>query len=238
MCSINHDKKAIFIHIPKTAGIYIRETLSDNYGFELYCSRRPDHIEFCKTNLALNRREDLFFGNSVEGIIKYYKTSETLSKLMDMDDHKWDSYFKFCFVRNPYDRIISGWNYICEIKHLNIGFKRYIDLKDIVNENEYFHVFLPQSTHFLNEKNEKYIDFIGRFEHLEEDFKEILLKIGFNENEITHNTSRTRNKRPHSSVNITINDQQILDKVNKICKPDLDVLSDLYSQINNVEQLI
>ena len=32
MCSINHDKKAIFIHIPKTGGSYIAEILQKNYG--------------------------------------------------------------------------------------------------------------------------------------------------------------------------------------------------------------
>jgi hypothetical protein len=36
MCSINHDLKALFIHIPKTAGIYIRSTLEKNYDFDLF----------------------------------------------------------------------------------------------------------------------------------------------------------------------------------------------------------
>ena len=36
MCSINHDKKAIFIHIPKNGGSYIAETLNKYYGFQNY----------------------------------------------------------------------------------------------------------------------------------------------------------------------------------------------------------
>lgn len=238
MCSINHEKKAIFIHIPKTAGIYIRQTLTNHYGFDLYLSKRPDHITFCKTNLALNKNQQLYFANSAEGVINYYKTSKELSDLMNMDDHKWDTYFKFCFVRNPYERIISGWNYICQVHHLNIGFKKYLSLKNIVNEEEYFHVFLPQSKQLFNEKNEKYIDFIGRFEYLEDDFKEILLKIGFDENEINHDPSEKKNERPHKSANIIISDQELLDKVNEICQPDFDVLSDMYSKITDINQLI
>ena len=36
MCSINHDLKAIFIHIPKTAGTYIANHLDEYYGFKTY----------------------------------------------------------------------------------------------------------------------------------------------------------------------------------------------------------
>ena len=36
MCSINHDLKAIFIHIPKTAGTYLADVLHKNYGFKKY----------------------------------------------------------------------------------------------------------------------------------------------------------------------------------------------------------
>ena len=47
MCSINHDLKAIIIHIPKTAGTYIANHLENYYGFKTYLIRRPDHKMFC-----------------------------------------------------------------------------------------------------------------------------------------------------------------------------------------------
>ena len=47
MCSISHDKKAIFIHINKTAGSYIAGTLEKYYGFQTFYLKRPDHESFC-----------------------------------------------------------------------------------------------------------------------------------------------------------------------------------------------
>jgi hypothetical protein len=57
MCSINHEKKAIFIHIPKTAGIYVRSALTKKYNFELYLFERPDHVEYCQTDIKFNKNK-------------------------------------------------------------------------------------------------------------------------------------------------------------------------------------
>jgi hypothetical protein len=235
MCSINHDKKAIYIHIPKTAGIYIRSTLDKYYNFKLFLFERPDHIEYCKTNLSINKEKQLFFGNNIHGIINYYKTSKYLSDLMGMNDEKWDSYYKFCFIRNPYDRIVSAWNYIQETNNYNIDFDKYLEFKNIVDENEYFHVFLNQYKHMINENNEFYINFVGKFENLEEDFKTILLNIGFKDEEIIHDKSNKINKRKHEKFNILINNQNILNTINNICELDLEKLH--YKKIENIDEL-
>ena len=65
MCSINHDKKAIFIHIPKTAGCYIRENLSRHYGFTTFLSERVDHIEYCKPDPRKNLPNTARIGTSL-----------------------------------------------------------------------------------------------------------------------------------------------------------------------------
>jgi len=240
MCSINHEKKAIFIHIPKTAGIYIRSALTKKYGFELYLFERPDHLSYCKTDIKFNQNSNklykqFFFGNKIHGIIEYYKTSKYLSDFMGMDDKKWETYYKFCFVRNPYDRIVSGWNYIQQIYKYDIPFEKYLEYKDIVNEDEYFHVFLPQSKHFYNEKNEIFMNYIGKYENLEEDFKKILLTIGFKEEEITHNKNKPLNKLKHSHYTEMIKDQNMLDEINKICSDDLNILG--YKKIEYINEI-
>lgn len=232
MCSVNHEKKAIFIHIPKTAGIYVRSTLDKYYGFETFLCKREDHTEYCSTNLNLNKNKQLSFCNN-KGIIQYYKTSKELSNILDLNDDKWKEYYKFCFVRNPYSRIVSGWNYIQETEKLNIDFDVYLTYKDIVTENEYSHVFLQQSSHIYDENNNYFINYIGKFEDLENEFRKILINIGFTEEEIIHDT-KNKNKREHGSYKKYYT-QDILNTVNNIYNNDFEKLG--YQKCLTIEDL-
>lgn len=232
MCSINHEKKAIFIHIPKTAGIYIRSTLDKYYGFDTFLCNREDHKEYCSTNMNLNKNKQLTFCSN-KGILKYYKTSKELSNILELDDEKWKDYYKFCFVRNPYSRIVSGWNYIQETENLNIDFDIYLTYKDIVSENEYSHVFLPQSANICDENDNKFINYVGEFENLEDEFRTILQNIGFSEKEIIHDT-KNKNKREHGSYKKYYT-QETLNMVNDIYKDDFDKLK--YKKCENIEDL-
>ena len=123
MCSINHNKKTIFIHIPKTGGSYISEILEKYYGFKTYYLRRLDHKSFCHDSIkdTSSKKHE----NKIHGTLMYYKTSSHINATMGMTKDKWDNYFIFTFVRNPYDRIVSGWNYC---NKYNIPFENYINI--------------------------------------------------------------------------------------------------------------
>jgi hypothetical protein len=143
MCSINHNKKAIFIHIPKNGGSYISEILNKYYGFKNYYLRRPDHKKFCLgIDKSVGNHE-----NKIHGTLIYYKTSSYINKIMNMDKDKWESYFIFTFIRNPYDRIISGWNYV---NKYNIPFNNYLNLNFKTNSFDYWHVFMTQTRHLID----------------------------------------------------------------------------------------
>lgn len=188
MLYINHSRKAIFIHIPKTAGSYVAEILVKYYGFTNYLnvlSRKcPNHDEICKTNeypivLTKNPTYDNSFFNKFIGILKYCQMSDYINKMCNMNPDKWNEYFKFCFIRHPYSRAISAWKHIKQIFPNTLEFNEYMrQNKYYVSNIEYGHIFMSQSVHITDINGTCGMNMIGRFEHLEEDLEMILNNIG------------------------------------------------------------
>lgn len=152
----NHLHKAIFIHIPKTAGISMVQGL---FG------KTSSHIPILR--------------------YKIY------------DEKKFDEYFKFCFVRNPYSRIFSAYNGFLYVKDSqgkdeNSLFASKF-LKDIESFEEFilkighsasYRFWIMNYIHFrpqhewisLPGANKVAVDYIGRFENLKEEYQFIAKK--------------------------------------------------------------
>ena len=97
-----------------------------------------------------------------------------------MTEEKWNTYTKFCFIRNPYDRALSGWKHIDTIFNLKSVFSNYLSQnKYNITDIEYGHIFMSQKTQIQDVDGTCGVDLIGRFENLENDFICILHKIGF-----------------------------------------------------------
>lgn len=104
----------------------------------------------------------------------------------------WDEYFKFSFVRNPWDRMISclafadffGLSYSRNGGFCFDGYHKRFGL-DIVIENDYR---FSDRRDLINEKHQRNsvygnlldeeLDFIGRFENLETDLRHIQRMMG------------------------------------------------------------
>jgi len=91
---------------------------------------------------------------------------------------KMSHYFKFTFVRNPWDRMVSNWKMFTTVPFRIVQLKAMINANMLAFEDFVFfakrahnHHWQPQ-VHFLPEK----LDFVGRVETFEKDFGELCSK--------------------------------------------------------------
>lgn len=173
---ISTDKKFIFIAVMKTGTMSIANILSkysiDKDGTHYTASELKNNIIISHSSKKMASKNPY---------IKLYK-------------EKWNDFFTFGFVRNPWDHFVSLYKW-CK-KHnnpkANFGF-------DLFLENEYrnnFNIlwdwnFVNQSDR-LYEGNKQIVDFIGRFENIEKDFDFICKTIGIDETLPVINRSKDR----------------------------------------------
>lgn len=161
----SQEKKFLFIHIPKTAGQSIKEALS-RYTFS------PGAVNF------ICRRLGKVFPQLVPLFLYRFQTFDPhllyreVQKLIPT--YELEKCFKFCFVRNPYERIISYYNHI--LSHPNHAFHQRVKQW---GSFEAMALRLPelneptQAAFVKNESGVPAMDFVGRFEELHRDFESI-----------------------------------------------------------------
>ena len=95
-------------------------------------------------------------------------------------DEAWKTYFKFTFIRNPWDKMVSSYHFNHR-KWVPEGttFGEYIQAW---GNGQQITRFPPQHSDYLDEE----IDFIGRFENLNQDYNYILKQIGLPSQELNH----------------------------------------------------
>ena len=143
----------MFIHIPKAAGTSIEKSLG------LRRLRFPSRF----------RRE---FKNEGQCSFGHLDVRKRLRNGRITKEF-YDSAFKFCFCRNPYDRAVSSYFYARK-RHPN-EFSPSVSFIDFTRTlANYGRMFIEQ-TWYTDELD---FDFIGRFETLERDFMWVAHKIG------------------------------------------------------------
>ena len=115
---------------------------------------------------------------------------------------KYNNYFKFSFVRNPYDKIVSEYKWFTNTEHeypvkrvkdfyKGVDFKTFLKIftnwpKSKSNHNpnkgDYYHGL--DYMHILQPINQ--MSYIGRFENLQEDFNIICNRIGITQQQLPH----------------------------------------------------
>lgn len=156
---LSHSKKFIFIHVPKTAGRSIEHILEPYH----YCSSLKNRIK---------RKYQLFYPIAPAGKFDYHIKAVELQA--QIPSATFEQYFKFTFVRNPWDWLVSLYFYTIQTpKHVS-----YRQFKKMGNFEACVEWMTTQGTFFqkdyICDQNDRLlVDFVGKFENLTADFQKI-----------------------------------------------------------------
>ena len=181
--------RSIFVHIPKTGGISVATAL---------------------------------YGSSTA----WHLGMDSYQKIFNADE--LDDYFTFCFVRNPWDRLVSAYEFL---KRGGRGpadrawaagvLARYTSFEDLVLH--YLHAgrifdrdaLRPQYAYLtLPGQRDVLVDFVGRYETLEEDFEAVARRLD-KEVHLPHlNASRRKDYRAYYT-------DRLVDRVRDLYQDDV-----------------
>jgi hypothetical protein len=172
---ISHPLRAIFVHIPKTAGTSVEAALGmhgekTDIGIRPYFNQRPDP-------------EHLYGGNL------QHMTAARL-RIVLRDDALFARYFKFAVVRNPWERLVStcAWSdqkWVRGSELTRAEFDRLVrDLYGAFRAAKassrplVLPVHLePQVSYVLDDRRQPMLDFTARYENLTADWETIRTRL-------------------------------------------------------------
>ncbi|MBW8850626.1 MAG: sulfotransferase family 2 domain-containing protein [Xanthomonadales bacterium] len=161
---VSHLHRYLFVAMPKTGTHSVRQALREHLG--------PDDIE--QVGLFVNKRfpfdeiAQLQHGHlSVRQVRPY------------LGDAVCDEYFKFTFVRNPFDRFVSYCAFMTRQQGAFDRDPRGTMRRILFELRPMDHVhFQPQYTLLTNDAGALEMDFIGRVERMQDDYDAICARIG------------------------------------------------------------
>jgi len=195
--------KFIFTHVPKCAGKSITNHLFD----------------------FLIKKGDNFFHLGCSGDFKnrihvpVFKINEILKKY-SLGKH--EEYFNFAFVRNPWDRLVSYYFF-----KKFYQYHKTTTLEDFINFSLNENIKTIRGFNFIDGVSQKEmisdilgnvsVNYIGRFEYLNQDLKEIYDHLGIKtQNKLSH-----INKTNHEDYRKYYTDK-LIEKVNTLYKEEID----------------
>jgi hypothetical protein len=168
---ISRAKKFIYIHVDRTGGTTFSRAFKKythfqwSHRFHLLCLRtfgEMPKLQLLAEQTALELRGKL-------------------------DQNIWEENYKFAMIRNPYEWMVSNYSYIRQYEaawHHNLvakmTFVEFVDwrLGEAWKEIDPLGLNRGLSAWFTDENGEVIIDYVGRFEHFEQEFNLFCERIG------------------------------------------------------------
>jgi hypothetical protein len=203
---LSFSKKFIFIHIHKTAGSSVKNVLNKYSWY-------PEESIYCTILKKLNLRP---YTEDFHDHVRAWEIKEFISPKI------FSEVYKFTFVRNPWDWMLSSYTYYLKHKYMHPhsyfadqlktfkGFVKWQTSNRLAFHNQYEFIY--------DQKGNCLVDHIGKFENLESEFNSICNRLGIKE------------KLPHINISKELGyrheyDDETKDIVFKYYKKDIDIFS-------------
>jgi hypothetical protein len=178
LLSVRH--RFLFVHIAKTGGTSVRVALQrfrwgDPYYWPMFLCSRLSHLTGHKIGTKFPRHAKIILAKE--------------SLPVDF----FEGLFKFAFVRNPWDLQVSSFHHIRrERPHLLQGhedFEAFLRWKLDPRRPYQYHIDTSiqlQSDYLIDLHGKMLVDFLGRYERLQDDFEAICARIGLKTPPLPH----------------------------------------------------
>ena len=173
--------KCLFVHVPKTAGQSVEQFFMDRMGLDWDADRGE---------VLLGDNPDTTRGTQK---LAHLSAWEYVNDGF-IEREEFDSLFRFSFVRDPFERIVSEYRYRNYFHHRS--FRDFV-LHKLPNpgwDDKYRHV-MPQYDMLHDPDGRLMVDFVGRFEALQQDFDKVCHWLGLEDSKLPHRNPSNKKSR-------------------------------------------
>lgn len=190
---ISYTHSFIFFHVAKAAGISVREALTPY-------TQEPPQFKI--------RRPPIKIGDQPNPLYEVWSsmlTHATVRQTQQELPQEFTQYYKFAFVRNPWDWQVSMYHFLLKETTNN----RYATIKALGSFRNYLEWVTREAKPFpkgatkfqknmlVDDQGRVAVDEIGRFETLQQDFQRITAKLGINADLPRRNSSQHTDYRDY-----------------------------------------
>ena len=222
---VSHRHKFIFIKTDKSAGTSIEIALSKFCGSEDIIVPFEPEDEEIRRNLGYRGPQNYFIPKSSYSAKKWYRylfKGEQTKYLTHISAEKirryiggkaWNSYYKFCVVRNPWDRFISFyyWQYKTEPRP---------SISEVLESKKPLKL-QRSGVNLYTIDGKVVVDKVCFYENLEADLEEVRLRCGLPEKLILPNAKASFRKDSRSYREILSKEQA--EKISELLRQEIDL---------------
>lgn len=203
---LSHKHKFIFIKTRKTAGTSIEIGLSKYLGGDDIVTRIAPRDEELRADLGYTSPQNYYIRYNKLGALDWFRAVRNRSRPQYYNHIPaselrsfvgpdiWDSYYKFTVERNPYDKIVSLYNYDISSRGRNQSMDEYVDESSALHLSNW--CLYTENDHML-------MDFVIRYEHLTDDLNEVAEFLNLGRVELPRAKSHFRSNKLHYSKILT-----------------------------------